>query len=89
MNAAEKVRFVGYDHAPQQVVRAETGAPAERLWQVATFACAAVLVATAIGLAAYSIHRVNSFSQQFLLSTREVQSKLQELHAGIQFDSRR
>ena len=89
MNSAEKVRFVGYDPAPPPGGRAETRARSERFWQVATFACVAVLVATAIGLAAYSIHRVNSFNQQFVLSTREVQSKLQELHAGIQFDSRR
>lgn len=74
---------------PKPETTTMTSGTPRSLGSTLTFVVGAMMMTAAVSLAAYSIYRVHRFNEEFSRSTHQVQSKLQELHAGIEFNSRR
>ena len=79
--------FTSVGDAPAEVqqiiVRQETG------WQTSALLFLSVLLLTTIGVAFYSFHRVSELNDEMGTTMRRVEEKIQNLDAGISFDSKR
>jgi hypothetical protein len=67
----------------QIIVRQETG------WQTLALLFLSLLLLTTIGVAFYAFHRVGELNDQMGTTMRRVEQKIQNLDAGISFDSKR
>ncbi len=58
-------------------------------WQSTALICLTILLATAIGVALYAFDRVSEVNKELELTMGRVEQKIQQLDAGINFDSKR
>jgi hypothetical protein len=102
--AGKKMRFNNVvDIAKQVSVEHTSGAPEKTAvpeagpiiikqnpsWQSTALICLTLLLATAIGVALYAFHRVSEVNNELELTMDRVEQKIQQLDAGISFDSKR
>lgn len=58
-------------------------------WQSTALLCLSILLATAIGVAVYAFHQVGEVNRELETTMTRVEQKIQQLDAGITFDSKR
>lgn len=58
-------------------------------WQSTALICVSVFLSIAIGVAFYAFHRVSEVNAELETTMGRVEQKIQQLDAGIRFDSRR
>ncbi len=58
-------------------------------WQTTAVICLSFLLATAIGIAFYAFHQVSRVNSELETTLGRVEQKIQQLDAGISFDSKR
>jgi hypothetical protein len=58
-------------------------------WQTMALICLIFLLATAIGVAFYAFHRASEVNTELEMTMGRVEQKIQQLDAGISFDSKR
>lgn len=68
----------------QQIVVRQTSG-----WQTPALVFLSLLLVTSIGVAFYAFHRVSELNTQMGTTMRRVEAKIQNLDAGISFDSKR
>ena len=69
---------------PQQIVVRQGGS-----WQTTALLFLSLLLMTTVGIAFYAFHRVGELNSQMSQTMGRVEQKLQNLDAGISFDSKR
>lgn len=69
---------------PQQIVVKQGGS-----WQTTALLFLSLLLMTTVGIAFYAFHRVGELNSQMSQTMGRVEQKLQNLDAGISFDSKR
>lgn len=58
-------------------------------WQTTAVVCLSLLLLTTVGIAFYAFHRVSELKDEMGTTMRRIEAKLQNLDAGISFDSKR
>lgn len=58
-------------------------------WQTTALICVSLLLLTTVSIAFYAFHRVSELNNQMGTTMRRIESRIQNLDAGISFDSKR
>lgn len=92
-NVVDIAEQVSVEYTPGPLERPEEASPIiikqGPSWQLMALICLTLLLAITIGVAFYAFHRVGEVKNEMELTIGRVEQKIQQLDAGISFDSKR